>query len=82
MNSDDRDPPVPAPGEPDYLFTGEGPADADVARLESLLSPFAYRGPEGAGSDLIWAVAALVAGVSLLVYEGFFLKKLKHISYL
>lgn len=42
----------------------------------------AYRGPEGAGSDLIWAVAALVAGVSLLVYEGFFLKKLKHISYL
>lgn len=48
MNSDDRDPPVPAPGEPDYLFTGEGPADADVARLESLLSPFAYRGPEGA----------------------------------
>lgn len=48
MISDDRDPPVPAPGEPDYLFTGEGPADADVARLESLLSPFAYRGPEGA----------------------------------
>ena len=41
-----------------------------------------YRGPEGATSDLIWAVSALVAGVGLLVYEGFFLKKLKNISYL
>jgi hypothetical protein len=41
-----------------------------------------YRGPEGAGSDLVWAIAALAAGVGLLVYEGFFLKKLKHVSYL
>lgn len=42
----------------------------------------AYRGPEGASSDLVWAVLAVLAGVSLLVYEGFFLKKLKNVSYL
>ncbi len=42
----------------------------------------AYRGPEGAPSDLVWAVVGLVAGVGLLVYEGFFLKKLKNVSYL
>lgn len=42
----------------------------------------AYRGPEGVGSDLAWSVATIVAGVSLLVYEGFFLKKLKNVSYL
>lgn len=41
-----------------------------------------YRGPEGVGSDLGWAVGAIVAAVSLLVYEGFFLKKLKNVSYL
>ena len=42
----------------------------------------AYRSPEGATSDLTGGVAALVAGLGLLVYEGFFLKKLKHVSYL
>jgi hypothetical protein len=42
----------------------------------------AYRSPEGAASDLTWGVAALVAGVGLLVYEGFFIKKLKNVSYL
>ena len=42
----------------------------------------AYRGPEGVSSDLVWAVAAILAGVSLLVYEGFFLRKLKNVSYL
>jgi len=42
----------------------------------------AYRGPEGVISDLAWAVAALTAGFGLLVYEGFFLKKLKNVSYL
>jgi len=41
-----------------------------------------YRGPEGIASDLGWAVAALTAAVGLLVYEGFFLKKLKNVSYL
>jgi len=42
----------------------------------------AYRAPEGTTADLVWAVASLVVGVALLVYEGFFLKKLKNVSYL
>ena len=41
-----------------------------------------YRSPEGATSDLVWAVLSLTVGVALLVYEGFFLKKLKNVSYL
>jgi hypothetical protein len=41
-----------------------------------------YRSPEGATSDLVWAISSLVVGASLLVYEGFFVKKLKNISYL
>ena len=42
----------------------------------------AYRSPEGTTSDLVWSVASLVVGAGLLVYEGFFLKKLKNVSYL
>jgi len=42
----------------------------------------AYRGPEGVAGDLAYAVAALTAAVGLLVYEGFFLRKLKNVSYL
>ena len=42
----------------------------------------AYRSPEGTTSDLAWAVASLVTGLGLLVYEGFFLRKLKKVSYL
>lgn len=41
-----------------------------------------YRGPEGTTSDLAWAIGSLVVGAGLLVYEGFFLKKLKNVSYL
>ena len=41
-----------------------------------------YRGETGAAGDLIGGVASLVAGVGLLVYERFFLKKLKNESYL
>ena len=41
-----------------------------------------YHSPEGAPSDLPWAVASFVTGAALLVYEGFFLKKLKKVSYL
>jgi hypothetical protein len=42
----------------------------------------AYRLPEGTTSDVVWGVASLVAGVGLLVYEYFFLKKLKNVSFL
>ena len=42
----------------------------------------AYRSPDGTTSDLVWAVASLLAGVGLLVYEAFFLKKLKKESFL
>ena len=42
----------------------------------------AYRSPEGTTSDVVWAVAALATGAGLLVYEGFFLRKLKKVSYL
>jgi hypothetical protein len=41
----------------------------------------AYR-DEGTSADLAYGVVSLVVGVALLVYEGFFLKKLKHVSYL
>jgi len=41
-----------------------------------------YRGPEGSAGDLWMGVGSLVAAVSLVVYEGFFLKKLKNVSYL
>ncbi len=41
-----------------------------------------YRAPEGAAGDLAWAIGWLLVGVSLLVYERFFLRKLKNVSYL
>jgi len=37
---------------------------------------------EGVQSDLIYGVGSLVVGVGLLIYEGFFIKKLKKVSYL
>lgn len=37
---------------------------------------------EGVKSDLIYGVSALVVGLGLVVYEGFFIKKLKKVSYL
>jgi len=37
---------------------------------------------EGVTRDLIYGIASFVVGVGLLVYEGFFLKKLKNVSYL
>jgi len=42
----------------------------------------AYRLSEGTTSDVVWGVVSLVAGVGLLVYEYFFLKKLKNVSFL
>ena len=41
----------------------------------------AYRA-EGTTAELAYGVSALGVGVALLVYEGFFLKKLKNVSYL
>jgi hypothetical protein len=41
-----------------------------------------YRAPEGTTGDLAWAIGWSLVGVSLLVYERFFLKKLKKVSYL
>ncbi len=41
-----------------------------------------YRGVDGTTSDLAWAISSLAVGAGLLVYEGFFLKKLKNVSYL
>ena len=37
---------------------------------------------EGGAGTLWLGIGSLVAGVALLVYEGYFLKKSKHISYL
>jgi len=36
----------------------------------------------GLKSDLTYGIASLGIGLGLLVYEGFFLKKLKKVSYL
>jgi hypothetical protein len=37
---------------------------------------------EHANADLLWAVAALLGGIAVLVYGKYFLKKLKHVSFL
>jgi hypothetical protein len=42
----------------------------------------AYRSPEGTTGDLWWGGASLAVGLGLLVYEFFFLKKLKNVSFL
>jgi hypothetical protein len=41
-----------------------------------------YFSPEGAGLDLVYGIGSFVAGFALIVYERYFLKKLKNISYL
>jgi hypothetical protein len=41
-----------------------------------------YAGPEGTPAHLTYGVLSIVVFVGLLVYGKFFLKKLKHISYL
>lgn len=41
-----------------------------------------YRSPEGTVGDLWMGVGSLVAAVGLMVYERYFLKKLKNVSYL
>ena len=41
-----------------------------------------FRGPEGSAGDLWLGVGSLIAGISLVIYERYFLKKLKNVSYL
>jgi hypothetical protein len=41
-----------------------------------------YGSPGGSTSDLIFGLLALALGVGLILYERYFLKKLKHVSYL
>lgn len=41
-----------------------------------------YFSPEGAGMDLVYAIGSFIAGIGLIVYERYFLKKLKNVSFL
>jgi hypothetical protein len=41
-----------------------------------------FASPAGRTSDLIFGLAALAVGIGLILYERYFLKKLKHVSYL
>ena len=40
------------------------------------------RSPEGSALDLWLGIGSLISSVALVIYERFFLKKLKHVSYL
>ena len=41
-----------------------------------------YFSANGSGLDLVFGIGALAAGVGLILYERYFLKKLKNVSYL
>jgi len=41
-----------------------------------------YAGPQGTREHLVYGVLSIVAFVGLLAYGRYFLRKLKHISYL
>ncbi len=41
-----------------------------------------FLSPEGRAVDLVCAVLSAAAGVGLIVYERYFLKKTKNVSYL
>jgi hypothetical protein len=41
-----------------------------------------YWSPEGRTADLLFGVASILGGIALIVYERYFLKKLKNVSYL
>ena len=41
-----------------------------------------YFSAEGTGRDLMFGLGSLVVGIGLIVYERYFVKKLKRISYL
>ena len=41
-----------------------------------------YRLYGGGSGDLVFGVSSMIVGAALLVYEGFFLRKLKNVSFL
>ena len=41
-----------------------------------------YFSPAGRGQDLAWGCGSLAAAVALMIYEAYFLKKTKNVSYL
>ena len=41
-----------------------------------------YFSEEGVAMDLVYGIGSTLAGVGLIVYERYFLKKLKNVSYL
>ena len=41
-----------------------------------------YWSPEGRTSDLVVGIASVLAGVGLIVYERYFLKKTRNMSFL
>jgi hypothetical protein len=41
-----------------------------------------YLGPDGHRADMLIAIGSFLCGIGLIVYEGYFLKKLKNVSYL
>ena len=41
-----------------------------------------YWSPTGSLGDLLFGLGSLLAGVGLIVYERYFLKKLKNVEYL
>lgn len=41
-----------------------------------------YSSPDGRLMDLLFGIGSLVTGVGLIVYERYFLKKLRNVSYL
>jgi len=41
-----------------------------------------YLSPDGRWTDMLIAIGSFAVGVGLIVYERYFLKKLKNVSYL
>lgn len=41
-----------------------------------------YWSAEGSTADLLFGLGSLLAGAGLIVYERYFIKKLKHVGYL
>jgi len=41
-----------------------------------------YFSPDGRVIELIFGIGAILVGIGLIIYERYFLKKLKNISYL